>query len=48
MSKWYKVAKRNVERGTWDEQMLSNVHEAGRITDEEYDELLAMLMGPEE
>lgn len=43
MSKWYKIARRNVERGTWDEQMLANVHEVRRITDDEYAELLALL-----
>lgn len=39
-SKWYAVARRNFEAGTWSVAMLSNVHDKRRITDSEYQSLL--------
>lgn len=40
MSKWYKVAKRNYDTGRWSVEMLRNVLGAGRITEDEFREIV--------
>lgn len=42
MSKWYKVAKRNYESGRWSLEMLRNVLDAGRITEDEFHEIVGV------
>lgn len=40
-SKWYEMAKRNFDAGRWSEEMLRNVMQKGRITQDEYDEIVS-------
>ena len=40
-SKWYETAKRNFCAGRWSEEMLRNVMLNGRITQDEYDEIVS-------
>lgn len=38
-SKWYVIAKKNCEQGTWNYAMLQNVYSKKRITEDEFNEL---------
>lgn len=40
-SKWYEMAKRNYDSRRWSEEMLRNVMSKGRITQDEYDEIVS-------
>lgn len=40
MSKWYKIAKSNYQSGKWTLAMLKAVLAKGRITQDEYNEIV--------
>lgn len=39
-NKYYEIAKRNYESGNWTTAMLRRLVELGRITQDEYDEIV--------
>lgn len=45
MSKWYKTARKNYLSGQWNDSMLENVLQKGRITQDEYDAIKAEKAG---
>lgn len=40
-SKWYEMARRNYLSGRWTDEMLSNVRDKGRITSDEYQNIVS-------
>lgn len=45
-SKWYARAKSNYRSGRWDDWMLGQALAAGRITQEEHDEIAGAMEEP--
>lgn len=37
---YYKIAKRNYENGMWNRAMVDHLHDLGRLTDEEYADIV--------
>ncbi len=40
-SKWYEMARRNYLSGRWTDEMLGNVRDKGRITSDEYQNIVS-------
>lgn len=39
-ARYYEIAKRNWEAGLWNKMMLDNLLRLGRLTQEEYDDII--------
>lgn len=40
MSAYYKIAKKNYDSGFWNRAMIDHLLEIGRLTQEEYDDIV--------